>query len=484
MKFILNPQYILRHEGNKTYILGEPNYSKKNVMCAIHPIFAMMLSFFNGRELDEIISDISHFFQLSMDNVRKYIMPIICNEEYITNGSSVFPRNTIVEYDEYMSKHTYTPNQFVYKDVDVSISRMLAPIDIICNVSMKCRTSCIYCYADRAGKAEKTIPITLLEKIIEEAKNIGVLRFQLMGGEVLLYKDWKRALLKLSECGFHPWISTKLPIKKDYILFMKDFHFMSPIQISLDTLIKDHMYKILKVSDPYYDELIKTFELLEECGQEYIVHTVINKYNDSLDDVRSLISFFRGKKYLRQWVFDAAKCSMYIGGSYDSYKASTQSILQIQEYLNDINSQKILCVDIQPPSVLVNLNSYSKEKKKQLFDNRNLCSGNLNALYILPDGKVTICEELYWHPRFLLGDLNNQSIMEIWNSQKAKDLFFLNQESLQTSSPCRTCNDFKECRKFRHVCWRDTILAYGPEKWDYPGIMCPKAPNIEKDIFM
>ncbi|MGM9759937.1 MAG: SPASM domain-containing protein, partial [Parabacteroides sp.] len=91
-------------------------------------------------------------------------------------------------------------------------------------------------------------------------------------------------------------------------------------------------------------------------------------------------------------------------------------------------------------------------------------------------------EELYWHPRFLLGDLKRQSIMEIWNSQKAKDLFFLRQDGIQESSPCKHCKDFTDCRKFKHVCWRDTILAYGTDKWDYPDPSCPSAPYIEKDI--
>lgn len=111
-----------------------------------------------------------------------------------------------------------------------------------------------------------------------------------------------------------------------------------------------------------------------------------------------------------------------------------------------------------------------------------MCSGNLNALYILPDGKVTICEELYWHPHFIIGDLKKQTLKEIWNSQKAKDIFYLKQSSIPSDSPCSSCQDFFECRKYKHICWRDTILAYGADKWYYPDISCPKAPHINKDI--
>ena len=52
------------------------------------------------------------------------------------------------------------------------------------------------------------------------------------------------------------------------------------------------------------------------------------------------------------------------------------------------------------------------------FQNRPLCEGNLSYMLVLPDGKVTICEELYWHPQFILGNITEKSIMEVWMSDK------------------------------------------------------------------
>ena len=45
--------------------------------------------------------------------------------------------------------------------------------------------------------------------------------------------------------------------------------------------------------------------------------------------------------------------------------------------------------------------------------------------FVLPDGKVSACEQLYWHPQFIIGDLKKQSIEEIWNSPKAWELYNL-----------------------------------------------------------
>jgi hypothetical protein len=38
------------------------------------------------------------------------------------------------------------------------------------------------------------------------------------------------------------------------------------------------------------------------------------------------------------------------------------------------------------------------------------CSANSSHIFILPDGKVTIGEQLYWKPHFIIGDLSRQTI--------------------------------------------------------------------------
>ena len=304
-----------------------------------------------------------------------------------------------------------------------------------------------------------------------------------MGGEVFLYKDWKRLMKLMSQMEYQPLISTKIPMRKEHIDIIKDLNLnIRPIQFSLDTMIKDHLYKILNIKDPYYDDVLNMFSLLEENKVDYVIHSVISRFNDSIDDIKSLIDFFSDKHYLKKWMLDPAKCSMYNGREYSSYKTTIEKLNAVIECIDKSIANGQITYDVEKPKPIVNMNSISIEKKAKSFADRTMCTANLNALYILPDGKVTVCEELYWHPRFLLGDLTKQSIKEIWNSQKAKDLFFLKQESLQESSPCRTCEEFKECREYKHICWRETILAYGKDKWDYPDIRCPKAPPIERDI--
>ena len=445
----------------------------------------MMLSFFNASTKKEVYQQISGLFQLTIGQISNQLELLINNEQYVQNGESVFPPHLVVEYKYGMKTHKYKYTDFLYNDIDLTMSRFDTPIDIICNLTLRCATSCIYCYADRKGNQNKHMSIDLVSKIITEANNIGVIRFKLMGGEIMLYEGWEDIVSKLITYNYQPDISIKRPLSEKDIVKWKELKAeTSPIQISFDTAIKDHLYKILKVQDPYYKNIVNTFDLLEKYQINYIVHTVINQFNDNVDDIKSLSDFFKGRKYLKKWVLDAAKCSMYNGLPYSKYKTSLHKINAINDYIDQLNRTGDFPFKLQYIGVPLNHNEMSQKKKQDLFSKRNMCSGNLTSLYILPDGKVTICEELYWHPRFIIGDLTKQSILEIWNSDKARELFYLKQDTIPKDSPCSICEEFPECRKYKHICWRDTILGYGANKWYYPDLTCPKAPAVRNDIFI
>lgn len=481
---IINPIYKLKPENDKTYILSSNDYGVQAIICVIHPIFGMMLSFFNGVTFQTGVKSISEYFNISIEKIEKLIRPLLNNSETIKNTYGIFPKNILINCSESVIKHNYKPEDFKYSDVNLGISRFSSPVDIIFNITMKCCTSCIYCYADRKNpNAKNLLPVERIFEIIDEAKKIGVIKFKLMGGEVFLHKDWYRILKKLAESGFKPDISTKVPLKQEHINAFKEFD-IEPIQLSLDSMIKPNLSKILNVKESYYDNFLNSFKLLEDNKVKYTVHTVLTKINAFPEEIDKLKDFFIDKKYLINWMFDIAKCSMYTEYGYDEFRVSTEQYNNIREYIINVEKQKIFNFSIGLPFARMYKEQYETSKLLQLFEDRTPCSGNLFAFYLLPDGKVTLCEELYWHPKFIIGDLSRQSIMEVWNSPKALELFNLKQESIQKGSACRTCTSFSKCRKYRHVCWRDVILGYGMKKWDYPDLYCPNAPKVKKEIYI
>lgn len=484
-QYIFNPRYILRNELDKVIILMKPDPVIPSSICVLHPIYAMILCFVDGCTIKEASMKASEYLGISKQNITEILKPLINNEGVIEGYESVFPENTLIEYQNEMKKRGYNPDDFHCSSLDLKLSRLKAPADIICNITMKCYTDCMYCYADRHGHLNYKMSPEKICNIIDEAYNLGVVSFKLMGGDIFQYKEWEIILEKLKSYGYNPCLSTKYPLKEKDVCKLKEIlDDKIPLQISLDTLIPKNIQSILHVKgEQYKDDIISFIELLEKYEVNYIIHTVLNLYNDTVEDVKSIEDHITNRKFLQEWFVDSAKCSMYLPYDYSYYKPSKENVIKIASYLENL-SKSMDSFKIHIPKIVKNHNKIDQEKKSIIFNSRVSCSGNVSSMYILPDGKVTICEELYWHPHFIIGDLNLNSIEEIWNSPKAHSLFYLNQSDISKDSPCSICKDFKDCHSYKHVCWRDVILAYGSNNWDFPDPFCPLAPPILKDISM
>lgn len=106
-------------------------------------------------------------------------------------------------------------------------------------------------------------------------------------------------------------------------------------------------------------------------------------------------------------------------------------------------------------------------------------------MFVLPDGEVTICEQLYWNKHFLIGDLKKDSIEEVWNSANALYLANRKREDYSKQSACRECKIFEICKKEMNECFPNIMKVYGSDHWDFPDPRCDKAPrNISEKIYV
>ena len=122
------------------------------------------------------------------------------------------------------------------------------------------------------------------------------------------------------------------------------------------------------------------------------------------------------------------------------------------------------------------------DDKLKKHDSRSMCSANVSQICILNDGQVTICEELYWNENFLIGNVINNSIEEIWKSDRALKLANLSRLDFSDNSNCKTCRNFETCRLTKGVCWSNVLMAYGDENWDFPSPNCPYSPQLINSI--
>ncbi len=494
-KIILNPEYVLKKDNGRAILFTrEPLRTKlENFESIIHPVHAIIISFLHDALLEEGINKAAEYLKINRNKVELFVTQILENPKAIAIKVSddlevYFPPNTLIRIN---TPKKYNPDDFLYTQLNLKLTRHQTPSKLTFMATTQCATNCIYCYANKK-QVKNMLPIERLKEIIKEAYEIGVASFDVIGGEFFMYKYWKEVLTELHKYEYFPYISTKVPISEEIIKYLKSIG-VKDIQISLDTLINENLMPILRVNENYIGQIKNTFENLQKYGIEVRLHTILTSFNDSTEDMESIYNFIKNMENVLIWKVDPASSTLYEAKNrFSSLKISREKLRILNDYFNDLKQKRshfsVISGDLTREKTLVAANEMSEAEKERFYHRKKrpvFCAANYSDLFILPDGKITICEELYWNSKFIIGDITNQSLLEIWNSPKATQLYFITENKLQEKSNCRGCKIFEKCRyEYGGVCWKEIIKAYGDKNWDYPDPRCPRAPEVTKDIYV
>ncbi len=479
--YILNPSYLLRQDGSRVIICYQERINDKGEewFSFIHPFHAQMLSFFNGlHTFESELKDCATYFGLSYDKMEKIIKPLMENRKEVCvrqkNGREIwFPKNILLKSDIIHSgTPAYCPHDFTYKgEPDFDSLRLTYPCYLNIELNMSCLTDCIYCYADKEKFKGQFLSTQEILDFIDQAHSNGVLQIDINGGEVLIHPGIKEILKRLTLYGYRPLISTKIPIKESTADFLMSIG-IDTIQISLDSSNEEILCKILKVRKTYLAQMEKTLTYLCKIGMHVNINVVLTRFNSSIKEIDNLFLFLHKFSSISTIRINPCGFSLY-KKNFRSLSINAKDLESIKLHVEKIK--------IKYPEIRINFSGYDAEYmykspyKEEGFHQRAICTGNLRNIILLPNGNVTICEELYNNPNFIIGNIKKNSLREIWMSEKALKLYNF-ENRIKTNSPCYSCVDQKTCRTGRGVCWKTVLMAYGNEHWDYPDPRCPRAP--------
>ncbi len=482
MIYIFNNAYRLSNDVNRIMLVSNQG-EDANLFLPVHPMYGIIFSVFNGeRDLDGNVKYLSDIFSMSEENVLDIIRPFLENETEIAikyDGITFrFPTRILVKDEGGKIREDISPiTCMIPPPYDFKSIRANVPKRILFVLNLNCVTDCFYCYANRTHKYIP-LPTARILEIIDEAMSIGVVSFDLSGGEVLLHPDWERILQKLFECGYKPYISTKVPVREDIVKRLKGTG-ITQIQISIDTLDEVLLVDTLNVNHQYAAQICNSINIFDRYGFDIILKSTLTKFTCNIENVRQLLEFAGQLKNIKRYTCSSVGYSHYKGAK--AFKEMIPSIAAVNilsSFLKSASGKYAFDIldDLNAPTC-ASMNNYLT------FKRRSFCSGNLNSLTIMPDGKATICEEIYWNENLQLGDLSHSSIMDVWQSDRAKSLFYIKQKMMPDNSPCAICRDFDTCRHEYGVCWKDVIAAYGDENWLLPDPRCPFAPEPFNDVY-
>lgn len=492
--YVLNPGYRLRNDIHRIALFSKADgegYTSLDWNSFIHPLQAAMLGFFTyNRQLKHNIQLLANYFNRDTSYMEKIISSYINNENpifTIWKGQKIyFPKNTLIDLENIKNKYYFSKiktDSFICNELDLESKRFYSgPLLLTFMLTNKCLTHCQYCYADTSTKVKKTLSISRILELIDEAYKLQVQQVNLMGGEVFLHKDWDIILKALVKYDISPeFISTKIPFTNELLSKLKGTGYNNLIQISLDACDSHVLEKSIGVKEKYSNDVLKGLRIIDKSGIKYQISTVITTYNCDRDILANLFLFLSTLENLNNWRIVPISNSMTI-----DYKKNAQ-LKPTKFELDAIFSyvEKFIIPDAKFPILLghelVDSIFYADDGGSSYFRGAT-CSALNTHMFVLPDGKVTICEQLYWNPRFIIGDVNSTNLMEVWNSPQALFLSQLSRNDIQEESNCKSCTFFDHCFNSHNRCWSNIIKAYGNDYWDFPDPRCRFAPDMKNNL--
>ena len=492
--YIFNPDYVMRNDSHRIVLFSRAKPTKLNVPdweSLLHPIHAKIFSFFTyNRPLQATIVKLGEYFNKDDTVMEKIIFPFIENPlpvftKYKEEKVRI-PKNVLVNRNQISGDIAYlnlNPDVFDCQTIDLSTQRTFTgPQLLTFMLNNTCIADCIYCYADKKTLINNNLPTPRILELIEEANTLPVSKINLMGGEIFLHPDWQLILKKLVDLNLSPeYISTKYPLSDEIIQFIKMTGYTNPVQISLDAYSSGLLTKTLSVENNYLLNIIQGIKRLDDSGLKYRISTVLTIHNSKNYVIKELFDFISDLKNISDWRITPAIISNWI--EYDKFRKFKPDKKEIESLFKFIERE------IKPYSKIpILLNRPAIERKFHYCTTGSAdfkgvkCSALNNQLFILPDGKATVCEQLYWLPQFIIGDVSVNKISEVWNSPQVQKLLNLQREDIQNDSICKICKLFDPCYKAGNRCWVDIVKAYGNENWDYPDPRCAFAPQMIYDL--
>ncbi|MDD3940137.1 MAG: radical SAM protein [Phycisphaerae bacterium] len=495
MKISLNPQYAIRNELYCSYIINisttidnrvEKGYSIEE----IPPIIGFIISKFNGKDYMDTIKEIATGLNLDLQSIKNFTDKLIENktikEIKWNNNSIYFPMYLLIK-EEIKANVRFHKEYTAF--ADFKPHRPTIPFNVNLMITTKCKTDCIYCYADRNKKNDLKLNNVL--KIIDEAYILGVVNFTITGGDIFANKNWRIILQRLISYGYKPFISTKIPLTEIEIQFLVSLG-INEIQFSLDSIIPIELSKIIRVKSIYVDNVKNMFLYCNKHGLKLNIRTVLTRFNSSIESMDILMSELKKFSIIQSWILTPAFYSPY-KEHYQIYSANEAQLNTLMIFFRTQKSNFYIYYNNVQDKLKASNDLFLSEK--DFVQKNKSCNANSYSLSIISNGKVSICEMLYENDFFIIGDIKEKSLFKVWNSKKALDLYkgkldLLLKQTIHSSqieeSPCTKCDFLTKCKKenSKKICYVDIVNIHGTGKYNFPDPRCPKALFVDKSLMI
>ena len=246
-----------------------------------------------------------------------------------------------------------------------------------------CNLNCIYCHHDGMESSKDEMSANEIYKICEIAKNIGVKKIRLSGGEPLVRKDIVEIIEKIATLDFKDIsLTTNGVLLEKYSEDLKKAG-LNRVNVSLDTL-KPDVYQFITKKD-YLEKVKKGIVKAVDAGLDPVKINMVLMKGINEDEVEEMFEFSKKYGIVLQLIelVESENC--------DDDKFSKEYHYSLESIEDDLDSK----------ADHVKTRKFMQSRKKYYIDggeievvkpmdNTDFCK-NCTRLRITPDGKIKPC---------------------------------------------------------------------------------------------
>jgi radical SAM protein with 4Fe4S-binding SPASM domain len=456
----ISPFVRLRRERAKVTVSFLPHMTLR--FGALSPEQAAMFALIDGsRTFAEVIDAVALITELPRDAAKRYLLGVL---RYITPEGEMLVRDAAGK-----RCRRYDPEQFLIPASQVDLeARLEAPLSVLFQITYACQADCIYCYSQRRPiPRNRHLPTARVLSLLDEMAEIGVGQVNLCGGDPLCHPDIVAIVDHGLGLGLTLDLSTKAHVGRqladDLAATGLDY-----IQVSIeadDDGLGDRIYG----RKGQYRRVVESLRNLLATPIFTRTNSIITKLN--VDRIEPIIAMLAALG-VREMKFSPAFRSMYVDTT--GLLLDEAEIARFETAMAELADRWAKSGVVVLHSVMPDPTRMTREQRQDYwFNTRPGCSSGRSSLIINPDGDVSLCEEAPQEGGFIVGNVGDRTLRQIWNCAPLRRLAFPDRSRF-AGAPCQTCGQFDRCVLSKGHCFKDAYKGYGRPFTVNP--FCPEAP--------
>lgn len=454
--------WLLRDDGDNL-LLYKCTYSDLKYR-VLSPVQALILPFFSGqRTYAEIQAIWLHLVKAcNRSEGVQSLHELVCN---LTDPDAIVATEGEPSWCFRDRSKIPMPN---FENYRWPAERASIPVSVLIAPTNRCVANCVYCYAERDTCPELTTAewIAILDQMA--AHSIRIVDFA--GADPFMRADVFDLLRSMTDHGFTFSVSTKSHVSEGSAGRLAELGIGREVegtpekgmQVSVDSASNPIASSLTGVRN-YLGRAISTTKNLIAAGLDPRIKCVLTPFN--WEEPAAIVELFSALGARR---FQFVQYGRSIYRHADDLFLTREQKMSLSESMPELAARHPkLEITFQDETGEVR----SAAQVEAAWQQRAVCTGGRSALMVLPNGDVSLCEQLPHKPEFVVGNLLRQSLLEIWNGPELERFIHPERRKFE-GTVCFSCPEFDACHLGSGYCYRDSFTAFGT-LYDAPPA-CPR----------